>query len=125
MALGEKGALFWRNDGGNRNHWLRLTLRGKNDNNAKNNTQGLYARIEARVAGSYQAILGNGGVNHLGLGAEREAEVIRVVWTNGLPQTWRRVAGDRTLVEEQVLKGSCPFLYTWDGETFAFHTAVR
>ncbi len=122
LALGDKGALFWRNDGGNRNHWLRLTLRGKNDNNAKNNTQGLYARIEARVAGSYQAILGNGGVNHLGLGAEREAEVIRVVWTNGLPQTWRRVAGDRTLVEEQVLKGSCPFLYTWDGETFVFHT---
>lgn len=113
---------FLRNDGGNRNHFLRLTLRGKNDSNAKNNTQGLYTRIETRVGGAYQAVLGNGGVNHLGLGARRQAEILRVLWTNGLAQTWQLLAADQVLDEEQVLKGSCPFLYAWNGTEFDFVT---
>jgi len=113
---------FLRNEGGNRNHFLRLTLRGKNDSNAKNNTQGLYTRIETRVSGNYQAVLGNGGVNHLGLGARRQAEILRVVWTNGLAQTWQLTAADQVLDEEQVLKGSCPFLYAWNGTGFDFVT---
>ncbi len=113
---------FLRNDGGNRNHFLRLTLRGKNDSNAKNNTQGLYTRIETRVGGTYQAVLGNGGVNHLGLGARRQAEILRVIWTNGLAQTWQLTAADQVMDEEQVLKGSCPFLYAWNGTRFDFVT---
>ena len=113
---------LWRNQGGNRNQWIRLQLEGRNDNNSKNNTQGLFTRIEVRVGDAYQAVIGNGGSNHLGLGAARQADVIRVVWTNGLAQTWLGVSANRTLVEEQVLKGSCPFLYTWNGEEFEFVT---
>lgn len=110
------------NQGGNRNHWVRLNLKGKNDNNAKNNVQGMFCRIEARVGDSFQVALGNGGVNHLGLGARRVADVIRVVWTNGLAQSRQLVSADQRIVEEQVLKGSCPFLYTWNGEEFEFVT---
>jgi hypothetical protein len=113
---------FWRNQGGNRNHWVRLSLKGRYDNNSKNNVRGLFCRVETRVGDSYQATLGNGVVNHLGLGARRQADVIRVVWTNGIAQTWQLVSADRTLVEEQMLKGSCPFLYTWNGEEFEFVT---
>jgi hypothetical protein len=110
------------NQGGNRNHWVRLNLKGKNDNNAKNNVQGMFCRIEARVGDSFQVILGNGGVNHLGLGSRRVADVIRVVWTNGLAQTRQLASADQSIVEEQVLKGSCPFLYTWNGDDFEFVT---
>ena len=113
---------LWRNEGGNRNHWLRLALLGKGDNNSKNNTQGLFTRIEVRADGELQTLSGNGAINHIGLGASRLADVVRVVWSNGLSQTWQRLSADRTLVEEQVLKGSCPFLYTFDGEGFAFVT---
>jgi tetratricopeptide (TPR) repeat protein len=113
---------LWRNEGGNRNHWIRLVLRGRIEASGKNNSEGLHARIEARVGDHFQAHLGTGGVNHLGLGAARQADVVRVVWPNGIAQTWQMVAADRTLVEEQVLKGSCPFLYTWDGERFRFVT---
>ena len=122
LGLADGGRRFWRNDGGNRNQWIRLSLRGKNDNNSKNNTQGLFTRIETRAGGAYQAVLGNGGVNHLGLGARRQAEILRVVWTNGVAQIWQQVGARRTLIEEQVLKGSCPFLYTWNGDEFRFHT---
>ncbi len=124
LAAGRPDSPFrrWRNDGGNRNQWLRLRLAGLPDNNGKTNTQGLFVRIEARSGGDVQLVSGNGGVNHLGLGARREADVLRVVWTNGLAQTWSRVASGQTLDEEQALKGSCPFLYAWNGERFAFVT---
>lgn len=111
-----------RNEGGNRNHWVRLSLRGKTEGSTKNNAMGLFARVEARIGDGFQVHPGNGGVNHLGLGDKREADVVRVVWPNGLAQTWQRMAADQTLVEEQVLKGSCPFLYTWNGREFVFVT---
>jgi hypothetical protein len=123
VAATEGGASRWfRNDGGNRNHWLRLALRGRYDNNSKNNLEGLFTRIEARSGDTFQVTLGNGGVNHLGLGDRRQADVVRVVWTNGIAQLWQLVSADRTLVEEQMLKGSCPFLYTWNGREFEFVT---
>ena len=122
VRLADGELRFWRNEGGNRNHWVRLSLKGRYENNAKNNVQGLFCRVEMRVGDTYVAALGNGGVNHLGLGARRQADVIRVVWTNGIAQTWQLVSADRTLVEEQMLKGSCPFLYTWSGEEFVFLT---
>lgn len=120
--LGTGDLRLWSNEGGNRNQWVSLRLQGRNDNNAKNNTQGLFNRIEVRVGDAFQALIGNGGINHIGLGAARQADVIRVVWTNGLAQTWLRTAANQTLVEEQVLKGSCPFLYAWNGERFEFVT---
>ncbi len=123
IAQGAQGRpRLWRNEGGNRNHWIRLALLGKRDNNSKTNTQGLFSKIEVRSGGTLQTLPGNGALNHIGLGSSRMADVVRVVWTNGLAQTWQRLGADRTLVEEQVLKGSCPFLYTFDGEEFRFVT---
>jgi hypothetical protein len=123
LALQQDGqAKFLRNDGGNQNNWIGLQLKGKNDNNGKNNTQGLFVRIEMRAGEEFQLVQGNGGRNHLGLGARRQADVIRAVWTNGVPQVWQLVGANRMLVEEQVLKGSCPFLYLWDGQEFTFVT---
>jgi len=120
LASGERRLYLGR--GAEENGWVKLSLLGKNDNNAKNNTQGLFTRIEVRAGDDLRVMLGNGGVNHLGLGGHRQADVVRVVWTNGLAQTWQQVSTGRTLVEEQVLKGSCPFLYTWDGSGFRFVT---
>lgn len=122
VVSADASARLWRNEGGNRNHWIRLVLRGRIESSGKNNSEGLHARIEVRVGDQFRASIGTGGVNHLGLGAARQADVLRVVWPNGIAQTWQMVAADRTLVEEQVLKGSCPFLYTWDGERFRFVT---
>lgn len=127
VALDGHGRLHrWRNDGGgddgSENHWLGLTLVGREHNNSKNNTQGLFARIEVRVGDRLLVVPGHGGVNRLGLGDRRRADVVRVVWPNGLSQVWQQVAADQSLVEEQVLKGSCPFLYTWDGDGFRFVT---
>jgi hypothetical protein len=45
-----------------------------------------------------------------------------VLWTNGLPQNMVDVNANQRIYEEQILLGSCPYLYTWDGEKFVFLT---
>lgn len=122
VAQGSAGAVTWRNDGGDTNHWLRVRLVGRIDNNSKNNLLGHGSMVELRSGGAYQAQIADGRVVHFGLGSNRRAEVLRVIWTNGLAQTQQQVSSRQTLVENQVLKGSCPFLYTWDGGGFRFHT---
>jgi tetratricopeptide (TPR) repeat protein len=122
LSRSATGLGYWRNDGASLNHWLRVQLRGRNEGNSKNNSQGLFVRLELRIGASYQTAIGNGGVNHLGLGAHRQVDVLRVLWTNGLSQTWAALAADQALDEEQVLKGSCPFLYAWNGSRFEFVT---
>ena len=48
--------------------------------------------------------------------------MVRIVWPNGSPQTEFRKDVDTTVVAEQRTKGSCPFLFTWNGERFVFVT---
>ena len=66
----------------------------------------------------------SGLVSHFGLGQRRSADVVRIVWTNGVPQNHIQPNSNQTIVEKQVLKGSCPFLYTWDGKQFVFLTDI-
>lgn len=120
---GTSGGLAWlENRGGNRNHWLAVRLRGLGTGNGKNNVFGIGATLELRDGAATQLRESQGGVTHFGLGGRRRAGVLRVVWTNGVPQDRIDVAGDQRLVEEQVLKGSCPFLYAWNGTEIAFVT---
>src|SRR5262249_51781903 len=63
-------------------------------------------------------------ITHFGLGARTAADVLRVVWTNGVPQNHLQPQTNQTILEKQVLKGSCVFLYTWDGEKYRFVTDV-
>ncbi|MCK5700103.1 MAG: hypothetical protein KAI29_03085, partial [Cyclobacteriaceae bacterium] len=59
-------------------------------------------------------------VTYFGLGSRPVAEVVRIQWTNGVPQNIYFPEGNATALEKQLLKGSCPFLYTWDGEKYVF-----
>jgi hypothetical protein len=122
VAAGPSGLHRLENRGGNANHWLALRLRGLDKGDSKNNVFGVGSLIEVKTGLAYQFREASGDVFHLGLGKQKTAEVLRVVWTNGVPQNRLQVAGDQRIVEEQLLKGSCPFLYAWDGEKFAFVT---
>jgi len=57
---------------------------------------------------------------HFGLGNRTKADIIRITWTNGVPQNIFLPGADQALIEAQTLKGSCPFLYTWNGDEFVF-----
>ena len=122
IAAGPAGLHRLDNQGGNANHWLTVRLRGLTKGNSKNNVQGVGSVAEVRAGAAYQAREAAGPVVHFGLGGLAKADLLRVVWPNGVPQNRLQPALDQRIVEEQLLKGSCPFLYAWDGARMAFVT---
>ena len=62
----------------------------------------------------------------LGIGERARADVVRVTWPNGVVQyeTELPQGSERVIVQKEGLIGSCPFLYTWDGEQYRFITDV-
>ena len=123
LAVASSAGLAWlENRGGHENGWLSLRLRGLAKGNSKNNVFGVGSVVEVKNGLAYQFREASGDVLHLGLGERDVAEILRVVWTNGVPQNRLDVAGEQRIVEEQLLKGSCPFLYAWNGERFVFVT---
>ncbi len=109
-----------RNDGGNNNHFVKMKLVGLRTGSAKNNFFGIGAKVEIRAGNLYQTKVVTEPNIHFGLGARSKADVIRILWTNGVPQNIFFPGTDQDLVEEQVLKGSCPFLYAWNGKEYNF-----
>lgn len=122
LVGGETGVHQARNEGGNKNRWLSLQLRGLTKGNSKNNVLGYGATVEILNGRAFQFREVEADRVHFGLGSQPKADVVRVVWTNGVPQNRLELDANQTIVEEQLLKGSCPFLYTWDGERIAFVT---
>ncbi|GAI87211.1 unnamed protein product, partial [marine sediment metagenome] len=97
-----------RNDGGNNNHYVKMKLVGLRTGSAKNNYYGIGAKVEIRAGNLYQSKVVTEPNVHFGLGPRSKAEVIRILWTNGVPQNIFYPGTDQDLVEEQILKGSCP-----------------
>ena len=60
---------------------------------------------------------------HIGLGSAKQTDSIRVIWTDGIPQniTQSNLLRSRIgVLAPQILIGSCPYIYTWNGERFEF-----
>jgi len=119
--VGLEGSIrLLRNDGGNNHHYIKMKLVGLRAGSAKNNYYGIGAKVEVRSGSLYQSKVVTEPNIHFGLGSREKAEVIRILWTNGVPQNMFFPATNQDLIEEQQLKGSCPFMYTWNGEEYQF-----
>lgn len=57
---------------------------------------------------------------HFGLGEQTGADVIRVTWPNGTVRADFETKADQEIVTEQRLKGSCPFLFAYNGKQVEF-----
>ena len=117
---GELRAL--QNNGGNRNNWIQVRLEGITTGNNKVNRDGIGSKLEVKVGDLYQLQYVSEQVSHFGLGAFDKADIVRVVWTNGVPQNVIEPQAKQRILEKQILKGSCPFLYVYDGEKYEFVT---
>ncbi len=129
LLIGTKGESAWRiNDGGNANGWLNVSLaaiqiKPNEQNYSKRvNHWGVGSVIEVKAGQRYQAQVVRPSMTHFGLGSLKQADAVRVLWTNGLPQNRIAPEANQFICEEQKLLGSCPYLYTWDGEKFSFFT---
>ena len=128
LALNERGVAWQRGELAGANV-VRFALRGKKDNR-----RGVGAIVELRAGPIYRRTFWDGGTTLLGVGDERELDILRITWPNGViqydlkPELGERAAsgeGPRAaLLQDEGLVGSCPFLYTWNGREFEFISDV-
>jgi len=117
-------AVLLRNEGGNKNHWLRLSLKGLADNKSAIGTKiEVFAggnRQKFEIAGSSGYLGQNSPYLTVGLGQATQADVVRMLWPTGVLQDEVEVAGDREqkFMEIDRRGSSCPTLFVWDGERY-------
>ena len=117
-------AVLYANDGGNTNGWIDVALEGLPTGSAKVNRFGYGSEVELKAQDLYVYRVASRPLTRLGLGGRGRAEVLRIVWTNGVPQNALDPKVRTVLREVQQLKGSCPFLYAFDGARWHFVTDV-
>lgn len=124
-SSGQLTALF--NDGGNSNEWIEVVPRaiGEDSQFPSNrvNMHGTGAVLEVRSGPAWQAHVIDTPRMHIGLGKAKQADTIRIIWTDGIPQNVTNVSLLKTrigILAPQILIGSCPYIYTWNGESFQF-----
>jgi tetratricopeptide (TPR) repeat protein len=119
-------AVLLRNEGGNRNHWLRLSLKGLNDNKSAIGTKvEVFSggnRQKFEIAGSNGYLGQNSTDIVVGLGDSKEADIVRMTWPTGVLQDEINVAGDKqqNFLEIDRRGSSCPTLFVWNGESYEF-----
>ena len=123
-SSGDNKIQVLRNDGGNINNYIKVKLTGLRTGSGKNNYFGIGSKIELKAGDIYQIKYVDEPVIHFGIGEELNADVLRVVWSNGVPQNRFKPRKNQTVVEKQILKGSCPYLFGWSGNQFEFITDV-
>ena len=115
-----------KNDGGNRYNWIRIGFKGENDNKSAIGTKvDLFAgalRQKWEVAGA-SGYLSQGPTSIVaGLGVERSADVIRLLWPTGVVQDELEIPShkDEVVTEIDRRGSSCPIVFVWNGDKFEF-----
>ncbi|HUQ67939.1 MAG TPA: CRTAC1 family protein, partial [Planctomycetaceae bacterium] len=123
LSLTAKGLVLHRHELAGDAGWLSVRVRGAEDpQSGRVNQYGVGSLVEVRTGGRYQAQVITGQATHFGLGTQTQADSLRVVWTNGVPQVVLNPQPNQAVCERLALKGSCPYVYTWTGERFEFFT---
>ena len=84
------------------------------------NSFGIGGEMEIRAGLLVQKQLVTGPIVHFGLGDQTGADVVRIVWPNGAVRAEFETKADQTILAEQRLKGSCPFLFAYNGKEMKF-----
>ncbi|HKS30281.1 MAG TPA: FG-GAP-like repeat-containing protein [Pyrinomonadaceae bacterium] len=84
------------------------------------NSFGVGGEMEIRSGLLVQKRPITGPLIHFGLGEQQGADVARIVWPNGSVRAEFELKADQVITAEQRLKGSCPFLFAFDGREMKF-----
>lgn len=118
LSIDEAGKpRLFENRGGNENNWLDVSLQGLTTGSGKVNRAGVGSLVEVKAGNLYGAQIVGLLPAHFGLGKRSRADVVRCVWTNGIPQNLFDQKARTVVREVQQLKGSCPFVYARNGAT--------
>jgi tetratricopeptide (TPR) repeat protein len=86
------------------------------------NSFGIGGEIELRAGVHLQRQPIASPIVHFGLGDAESAEIARITWPNGVLQAEFDTRAGQTLKASQRLKGSCPWLFAWNGREMTFVT---
>lgn len=113
-----------RNDGGNKNHSLRILFKGLNDNKSAFGTKVQVFAGESQqkweIAGSSGYLAQGPAEIVAGLGQETRADVVRMLWPTGVYQDEIDLAANapHDILEIDRRGSSCPVLFAWNGTRY-------
>ena len=108
-----------------------VNLRGN-----RSNKRGMGSTVEVRAGGMYRRVYMRGEPVLVGKGTAQKLDVLRLTYPNGIISSHLdHVCEQSDLIDDPDAawgqfaeptqqNGSCPFLYTWNGETYEFITDV-
>jgi tetratricopeptide (TPR) repeat protein len=109
------------NRGAKNYHWQVVRPRAKQaSGDQRINSFGIGGEMEIRSGLLVQKQPITAPSVHFGLGEQTATDVVRIVWPNGSVRAEFALKADQTIVAEQRLKGSCPFLFAFDGREMKF-----
>ena len=125
LAAVAMGRPAWLMAGGGTNayHWKLIRPRAQaTAGDQRINSFGVGGEITVRSGLTVQTQVMTGTPVHFGLGSRNAIDVARIVWPNGIAQAEFGTPVDDVIVAEQRLKGSCPWVFAWDGTEMGFVT---
>jgi Tfp pilus assembly protein PilF len=124
LGLSETGQPIRLVNQGTKNYfWLTLQPRAVPvPGDGRINSFALGGEVEVRAGLLFQKQPITGPTLHFGLGEHRTADVARIIWPNGDVQAEFELQAQQVAVARQRLKGSCPWLFAYDGEAVRFIT---
>lgn len=122
IGLAENGSAAIASIHGTREyHWQTVRPRAKQaTGDQRINSFGIGGEIEVRSGLLLQKQPISRPALHFGLGEQKRADVARILWPNGSVRAEFDLKADQQIITEQRLKGSCPFLFAWDGHHMSF-----
>jgi len=104
-------------------HWKQIQPRAAQVvGDQRINSFGIGGEVEIRAGLLYQKQPITQPIVHFGLGSNTLANVARITWPNGSVQAEFDLLSDEIVSATQRLKGSCPWLFTWNGNEMTFVT---
>lgn len=121
LAVVSEKAVEGTNTGKKNYHWQVVRPRATTAvGDQRINPFGVGGEMEIRSGLIVQKQPITGPLLHFGLGEQTSSDVIRVVWPNGSVRADFEAKADTEIVTEQRLKGSCPFLFAFNGKQMEF-----
>ena len=104
-------------------HWKQIQPRAAQAvGDQRINSFGVGGEVELRAGLLYQKQPITQPIIHFGIGTQTLADVARITWPNGSVQAEFDLLSDEIVSATQRLKGSCPWLFTWNGQEMTFVT---
>jgi hypothetical protein len=118
VSIAGGGLHFLRNDGGNKNQQLKVSLQG-----TRSNSSGVGMRLDVIAGGLRLARRVHELPVEIGVGKHKQLDAVNPQWSELSPSYTEIVLTNCEplhILELALPTGSCPYLYSWNGENFRF-----